>query len=232
MSVTVFVHTTDQYRAVWPPFCHGFNKYWSDCPWPLRWMTNELDPPCGKAIKTGTDTNWTAMMRKALPQVETPVILSTIDDYWLLAPPDTKTLMEYAVHCVEGRADMVGLWLCASEAWNTEDFPHDSRLFKFLPNAYYRTSMRAAFWRVDALLALLKDGESIWGFETRGSDRSRGNDKIVCVKKLGCFLYPSAVTPSWGDTCVTKGRWSPWARRYAREEGLDIDFSRNPGGFP
>lgn len=230
-DVTVFVHSVDCYDVVRQIFCHGFTKYWPDCPWRLRFVTNTYDAPCGKAIKVGPDRNWTAMTSAALARVPSPVILSLIDDYWLLAPPDTKTLMEYAAHCVQGRADMVGLWVCGNEVKGAEDFPDDPRLFVFKYEEQYRTSMRAAFWRVDALRALLKDGETIHMFETAGSGRSRANEKIVCVKEMGCILYPSAVTPGWGGTCVLRGQWTNWAYRYVKEQGLSVDMSLHPRGW-
>jgi hypothetical protein len=227
-DVTVFVSSWDKYAATWGPFCHGFGKYWPDCPWPLVFMTNSLEPPCGESIKTGADTNWTAMMQIALPQVETPVILLLMDDYWFLAPPDTATLLEYAAYAVRGEADAVGLWLCGSEVFGTEDFGLDSRLFVFRQDAQYRASLRAAFWRVDALLGLLSPGEDLWEFECRGSGRSRESARIVCVKELGCILYPSPVTPGWPETPVLRGQWRETAYRYAEREGLDVDFSKHP----
>ena len=47
----VLISTFDERSFAWKPFVHGMNKYWKDCPWEVKWMTNKLDAPMGEAIK-------------------------------------------------------------------------------------------------------------------------------------------------------------------------------------
>src|SRR5437773_912082 len=41
--VTILVSSFDGYSDCWGPVCHGFTKYWPNCPYPVLLMTNEKD---------------------------------------------------------------------------------------------------------------------------------------------------------------------------------------------
>jgi len=230
-DVTVVVSSFDGFQSTWEPFCHGFQKYWPDCPWPLTFITNHLDPPCGEAIKTGEDRNWTTMTQKALEHVG-PIMLWCHDDSWLVAPPDTEAIKDFAEIIKQGHADYIRLGPCRSDVEAGIDslpvFSLDPRLFVVPDDYEYRVSLQAALWRVSKFQSLLKDGESCWAFEVEGSKRARSNDQRFLASKVRVFGYPCGTDPNWGNEPVRRGLWSPMARLYAEREGIEIDFSR-PG---
>jgi hypothetical protein len=84
--------------------------------------------------------------------------------------------------------------------------------------APYRVSTQAAIWRVESLLSLMRDKESIWEFEINGSFRSsRMKDGFYCV-------WDNAI--DYGRHVVERGKWFPWeARRFGRAD-IGCDFSR------
>jgi len=229
-DVAVVVSSFDGFAATWKPFCHEFNKYWPDCPWPLKFITNELDAPCGETVKTGNDRNWTAMTRSALELIGVPIILWWHDDNWLVGPPNTQAILDFADIIRRGEADYVRLGPCRLDLeTGIENLPtfSDSRLFVIPANYEYRVSLQASLIRTVTFLALLRDGESCWAFEVNGSIRARSNDTRFLAAKECMFPYPCGTNPNWGDEPVRRGLWSPTARLYAEREGIEIDFSRS-----
>lgn len=228
-QVSILVSTHDRYRAVWPPFCHGLHKYWPDCPWPVWFVTNRLEPSCGGAIKTGRDTNWTHMVRVALEGIDSPAILYLHEDYWLDAPVDTPALTAFAEIVVQGQADYVGLYpsWANPKTKSAGVCQRDPRLWHYAPDSAYRTSLQAAFWRRCYFHSLLRGGESPWQFERNSNARVADGDRHLCVGDSSAFHYP--LRPRGGP--VYRGEWTRDAVDYAEREGLDIDFARHPRDY-
>lgn len=223
MSVTLLVSTHDRYRAAWKPFCHGLRKYWPDCPWPVRFMTNHRDPPCGKALKTGLDDTWTRLQRVALAQVKTDIVFILQEDYWLTHPVDTKSILEFAKIVERGEADRI--MLCRGRHTGKGTSKLDNRLSVYADKSVVRNAAQAGLWRVSTYLSLLEIGESVWDFEMFGNIRSYGMPGFLFSKKTDYirYLFP--------DGAIRRGRWKPHAKTYAAREGLKIDFSKQPRDY-
>ena len=50
-------------------FCHGLEKYWPDCPYPVVFITNYLEPPVGIAVKVGDENNFYRKLNTALDRI-------------------------------------------------------------------------------------------------------------------------------------------------------------------
>jgi hypothetical protein len=86
--------------------------------------------------------------------------------------------------------------------------------------APWRVSTQAAIWKRQTLLDLMREGESIWEFEFKGSRRS---------DTLGDTFYAvwQPLIP-YGHHTVERGKWLPHkAWRFARMN-IGCDFSRRP----
>lgn len=182
----------------------------------------------------GEDQGWSNTMMLALRQITAKVIFLLLDDWWLTAPPDTGALMDFAQIIEAGHADHIGLypsWGKVGRLWVSSKGPYvpDPRLRVFAPRSAYRTSLMPGFWRTKTLQALLVPGESPQQFEINGSRRSEDNDRFLCVAEYGHFRYVVRNEPGyiWGP--VQRGKWTRDAGRYAKVEGLTIDFSKQPG---
>ena len=185
-NVTILVSTIDAWQIMWKPWCFYINKYWPDCPWPIRFVTNYLDPPCGETIKTGATLNWTAMIRQALRAIQTPLILYIHEDCWLAAPVDTRAVIEFAGIVARREAGHIRLHANdqASQG-GIGSFPPDPRLFVIGPAAQYRTCLQAAIWRREIFLGLLREGESPWDFEINSHARA-GHVQALCLDRAQC----------------------------------------------
>jgi hypothetical protein len=229
-QVTIIVSTFDKYAASWPAFCHGMDKYWPGCIWPIYFTTYDLDPPCFEAIKCPPEySTWSMMMRYALERVETPLFMFLHDDYWLVERPDDPFLFR-CVDIMMNDPDVRHIQLCPS--WNvmktSGPYEDDDRFLVVAEDSDYRSSNQASLWYTQAYLDLLRDKESPWEFEVKGSIRARGFT-CLSVKDHLYFKYVYRHLPDWPTEPIVKGKWTEAAYLYAEREGLEIDFSKHPG---
>jgi len=222
----ILVMTYDRRAATWPVVCYGIKKYWPDCPWPTVFTTNRLGSPCGQAIKTGDDTNWSEMMRRALRTIESKGILLLNDDYWLCAPVDTGPLLEFADIVEGGDVDYIQVNMSRmAPGWR--EYPPDPRLYIKPDKEEYRASLQAALWRSEALLSLLRGRESAIQFETTAG-RSRCHGTFLGTKR-DYIRYAGRPDPDWEGFHwgpVMRGKWTRTANEYGRREGIKIDFEK------
>jgi len=231
-NVTIVVGTLDLYSAVWQGLCHGLQKYWLDCPWPVVFITNNLDAPYGQTIKVGGDNaDWTGRMKRGLGQIRSPVILWLTSDNWITAHPNAKALIAFANYVLSGKA--AHIWLYPGHDYDMvrKPFTPDTRLMTLVHNSPYRCSLKPSLWKREVFLSLLKDGEWPWEFESNASKRSQKlGTRFLIVKRWGYFPFVMTGDPSgrWNRPPVMKGHWTEGARQYAKREGLQIDFARHP----
>jgi len=228
MSVAVVVDSWDRYRNVWPGFCHGFNKYWADCPWPLYFVTNELDAPCGISLKVGEIEGWGAMTKRAVERVDAPIILMMLDDYWLIEDVDTKALSEFA--SLVG-SDVGCIQICPSPKQTTirRTSERDDRLAILAEWSGYRATLQASFWDRQFLLDIIKEKENPWDFEMRGTKRTLEYSKEILTAREHKYLkYAHRNMDGYVEGPVYRGRWTYGALKYAKDEGIDINFERQP----
>ncbi len=74
----------------------------------------------------------------------------------------------------------------------------------------YRVSLQPSFWQRQYLISLLRESESIWEFELRGSRRSRSENRIFSLRKN--FIPYKEV--------ISRGFLSRQGMRLLREAGL------------
>jgi hypothetical protein len=224
--VTILISSFDGFKECWPAVCHGFAKYWPDCPFKVRLMTNELDfsTPVAQVIKTQGGKVWGDRMVSAMDQIASPFVMYFQEDYWIRERVDTPRILEY-VNLME-REQINYLRLLANPRPD-KPFPRDSRLGILADDAPYRTSSQIALWRTDTLRTLLRPGESVWDFELQGSVRSAPySDTFLSVWDHHGDDYFHGI--SYVCTAINSGRWARMAHDYAQREGLALDFSTRP----
>lgn len=223
-DVKVLISSCDKYSGVWSPCCHGLKKYWPDRTWPIVFMSNYKEPPCGEPYKVGQDVNWSDNLLLVPESIETSIVLFMTEDIWLTELVDTRKLQEYAEILMHDEAGHIRLFP-PKKIYSIGDFGDD--LYVFSDEEPYRVSTNAGLWRLDTMRRLLRSGESIWQFERRGSPRSQ-DEVMMCVKEFTAFQYVNRSYGGWGHEPVWRGKWTGAARKYAEREGLKIDFSEHP----
>lgn len=243
-DVAVLINTWDGYADAWPMMSHSLQKYWPDCPWPIYWMCNELEPPMGTPIRIsereiGQKLSWGEMMQLALQEMPCGHFLFLHEDYWLVEPVNTDRLL-YHLEAVK----LVGLdhlQLVDSAnvmkigAWplyvGLRDDDVDLWIHPVMKNSDYRTSNQASLWRTQAYFEILGEllictGDvSPWDFEVTGSQQSLGHS---CATILGPARWPLKYVyrhlPDYDAEPIVKGRWTQAAVQYCETEGLPYSF--------
>lgn len=228
-AVTIVISTWDGYACAWPPLCHGFEKYWPDCPWPIKFITNFLDPPCGEGLKLGEDTcDWSGTMRTVLDIVETPILLFMSEDAWLSGRVDSDAILDFAKFVLDEEVNYIRLSR-ARPSRVRHSFESDERLVVLVDGTQQCTSLQPALWRTSVFQSLLAEDETPWQFEGMAPHRSRGIPGFLTLgRNCQVFPYVSHVVPGWKASPLRRGIWTESAKIYAQREGLKIDFSQQP----
>ncbi|HEX3151781.1 MAG TPA: hypothetical protein VHR66_27160 [Gemmataceae bacterium] len=225
-DVTILISSFDRYSDCWQPVCHGFQKYWRDCPWPVLLMTNEkdFDHPAARVLKVRGGADWSARMIDALDRIESPYVMYFQEDYWLTEPVDTPRILEYFRLMQEHGLNYLRFLAYPAPA---HDFEPDPRLGRIGVDGAYRTSVQITLWRREVFRDLVRDGETVWQFEIRGTERSRKyGDTFVAIRPNGKDEYANGIR--YVCTAVNAGKWARMAKAYAAREGLAVDFSNLP----
>lgn len=218
-NLSLLVSSCDKYAVCWIPFCHGLNKYWPEHPDRVYFITNQLNPPCGTAIKISEDRGWAGNLLHALDLIETDFILYAQEDYWIQSRVNQRQIDDYMQILESNQADYIRLYPAPGPDL---PFPLDPRLGIISPGSEYRASLQMALWRKKTLLSLIETCESPWEFEVKGSYRTKSNTSgYLCVTRKNYGI-------DYVFTAVVNGYWSPKAYEYASKEGMEIKFETLP----
>ena len=180
-DVAIVVGSFDKYEPLWKPFFHFLHKNWPGLSTdnknlPIYLLSNTKifhDPHQRVQMALNPhEKSWSESMIKALEKVKESYVLILLDDYILSNPVDEERLA--AVFTEMKKLDAPYLQIsCFDIGLHGGPAPCGSKdLVAREKNCLYRASLQAAFWKRDALLAILKDTESAWEFEVKGGERS------------------------------------------------------------
>ncbi len=216
--VTLLVPSCDPYADVWKPFFALLRRHWPDCPFRVVVGSNHV--PCAEPgvepLCIGDDIDWSRGLRAMVEAIDTPAVLVVLEDFLLRRRVDTAEVL--------ARVDDF-FALDAAYLRMLPFPPPDLRLARYPavgecePGAPYRSSMQAALWRREDLLALLRDGENPWEFEVLGARRSDSFARgFYCVHDDVLDYYAG----------VTSGKWVPYGVAICREHGVTVDLAARP----
>jgi hypothetical protein len=225
-SVSILISSFDGFSDCWGPVCHGFSRYWSDCPYPIYLITNQKPFLCENVniIRLGQDYGWTRNLKLALAQIDSTYIIYFQEDYWINEKVNSVAINEYLSIMDEQHLNYLRL---LAHPVPDHEFSDDERLGILATDAPYRTALQAAIWRKDVLLDLLNVDESPWQFEVQGTIRSQKYERtFLSVKKHEDDPYYYGIR--YVCTAINQGRWARMAKEYAMCEGLVVDWGNLP----
>jgi len=167
------------------------------------------------SLAVGEDKRFASNLRVALKSISTPYILYLQEDYLLEKKTDTANLLRFFTYLREYDAAYVRL----SPMPRPDKIYPSGDIGELDKNAPYRTSLQAAFWDKNVLLELLRNGESGWDFEVKGTERSREiSRKFLCSTKM--------IIPYFMTTAIKKGMWYYDAVKLCERENIPLDLSK------
>jgi len=221
-SCTVLVTSCDSYEDLWGPFFKQFFKHWSDCPFPiyLGTETKVIDDNRITTVLSQGERIWSNCLIKQIAQIQTPYILLLLEDFFLRKDVHTEEVLVAFDFLLRHKGKMMRIG--RNKPWPSRgiDGPINKNIniAVIKPGYPCRITLQAAFWEKQALIDLCKCGESIWQFETKGSERSwRWEEGFFCTMK-DIFPYKHHV--------VARGKWLWYEALYFSNLNIGCDFSK------
>ena len=216
-NVAILVTSCDKYKDIWDPFFTLFFRYWQDCPYPVYLGSNHkiYDDQRVETITVGEERDWSSKFRYMLEAIPHPYIFIMMEDYLLTQPVDADWIERLIDYVERKGVGCMRLFPCPGPDIPCQNNPDIGILSK---GADYRLSLQAAIWDKEVLLDLLREGESVWELEIKGTKRTNDLD-VPFLSVIDNSPIPYICTG------VNKGKWVKDAVELCKKEGIEIDFT-------
>jgi len=212
-DTAVIVITCAKYEQAWAPFFTLFERYWSDCPYPVYMVTDHGKYGDYDAIEIGQDKGFSNNLLIALDRIEAQKVIYFQEDYFFMDEFDTERIEKYTKYIDEYDIGCIRLAPCPGP---TAPWDQDDTLGLLQKGAQYRVSTQTAIWKKSVLKSLLKEGETGGQFELQGTKRANElNELFLSVWRGDC---PSL----YYITGIVHGVWQPNALKLLEDEGIPV----------
>jgi hypothetical protein len=223
-KTAVLISSCDRYQDLWKPFFTLFFKYWPDCPYPIYLSTNHCryDDNRVKIMAAGDDTDWSSGFRSVIERIPHPYVIVFMEDYLFMKPVDTEKIERLIAYMDKNKAGYLRL---VPSPGPDLPCPDNEDVGAISKGSDYRLSLQTAIWEKNALLNLLRNGETAWELELKGTKRTNELDvPFLSVKNNPPIHYFC--------TAVIKGKWVKEAVDLCRGEGIEVNLKIRPMQTP
>lgn len=178
-ELSILILSCDAYSDLWDDFFYLKDKYWPDCPFQTYLVTEikRYERDNVYVINCGNKLNWSGRLRHALSIVNTPLIMSILDDYFICKKVDTDIIKENAIFSIEKNVSFLSL-----EKKSIMKSPTKSYFGKYVvipPHEKYPVDTAAAIWNRDYFLQKLgTEDYSAWQFEVNCCNEAKSEAGI------------------------------------------------------
>ena len=215
-SVALVVSSCDAFFDAWRPFHAFLVKFWRDCPLDIFLLTNQLEVRSDqvRSISVGEDRGWSSNLRFSLERIAHPYVFYFQEDYFLTGPVDSEQLARDFAEVMEADAD--SLCFRARSKLDAGFQPLNERYGIVPLDSVGRTRCQVTLWKRSALQSILREGETAWNFEARGSARTQ-EMQILSYRRRENTPIPYLMS------AISRGLWMPEAIALCRQHGVAID---------
>ena len=235
-DVTLVVLSTDAFEDCWHPFFTLLSAYWPDRRPPIlldsetkNYEHPGLDLRCSRVLeRTDSWPTWTESLLLGLEQVETPLVITMLDDFFVNGAVDVPLLERCTELMLKRGYPTIAL---TEHGLHRSVTPSDDpALLLVSQQARYRLTTSPSLWSVEALRSYAHPPENIWQFEILGSWRARRRpDPFFIVNPAALSNGKEGVIPYYqaeDDTGIVKGAWQPGIQELFQEHDIVVDYSR------
>ena len=230
-DTAILILSCDKYADIWQPFFLFFEKYWSDCPYPVYLATNERSFTFKnvKQIFSHKKTTWSDELKVVLEQISEKYIILILEDYFIYESVKNESIKKIIEVMESTNAAYIKLGAFPSKydaLWPHKKLNNEPGIGVIEKGSKYRLCLQTAIWNKNILLSLLDPSENPWQFEIEASKRSNSIDNpFLCViadpaKKIvhGPIQYYC--------TALSAGKWMRGAVKLCEKENIEIDLSQ------
>jgi hypothetical protein len=214
-SVAIVVSSCDAFFDAWRPFAFFFRKHWSDCPFPVYLIVNQLRVRSNfiRPISVGPDRDWASNMAVALATISQPYILYFQEDYFLNRDVKSDQLAGDFAYAFE--KDVASFCFFPRSQLEPNFEPLNDRFGVVPRDSDGRTRLQVTLWKKEVLQATLRPGETAWNMEARASERTQ-NLLALCYSQLREIPIPYLMS------AIVRGLWTPQAISLCEQAGVEI----------
>jgi hypothetical protein len=229
-NTAVLVLSCDAYADIWPTFFDFFDKYWSNCPFPVYLGTNSkvVNFKNVTQLFSQRKTTWSDELNTLLQQIPQKYVILILEDYFINKPVDNNALFNIINYMETNNAAYTQLAAFPkkyNQLWNYDTLPNNSALGEIKKGSKYRVNLQIAVWNKTILQQLIKLDENPWQFEPLASERSNAlsNPFYIVLPTTNINIVHGPIP--YLCTAVTNGMWMRNAIKLCKQEGIAIDTS-------
>lgn len=212
----ILVDSFDGYSDIWPAFFSIFKRYWPDCPYNIRLVSNNKDFEGVNVIKTCDEVSWSDRTLKAVEQLEEKYVLLLLEDYLLGEEVDSEIISDCLDFIEDNNAKYLRLTNIPASRFSSDD----ENIHLLYEDEEYAVNLQASIWDRDFLIeALKKYSGNAWDFELGFLSEAVNAEHL---KLDGCYALKK--DPLSIHNGVLKGKWFPSALRYYKHRGIEIEW--------
>lgn len=220
--LSVLVLTCDAYSDLWNDFFTLKERFWQDCPFNTYLVTEAKGYEReGVQVLNCGDINWSGRLKQSLKCINTPLVLTIMDDYFISKTVDNKVIDENVDFCI--KKDVSFMSLEKKSILNDPNRQYFEKYVIIPKHGRYSVDTAAAIWNKDYLFNILGDEDySAWQFEINMCEKAKtenGIDGLILCderKPLNVTEVP----------IVIQGKFYPLGIKYFKSIGYTIDTSR------
>lgn len=206
-DLTVMIQTCDAFSDLWEPHLRLLDRNWPDRPetWLVTDAPTNLRFPGVKVLSAGAGAHMPQRLVAALPYIESPYILLTLDDYFPIRPISTERLLSLVDIMEREGLDYIRLFSDPPSFQRMEN-----GLYAIDLSVDYAVNLYPGIWRKDFLEKTLISAD-IWAYEVSLTHTAR-REQARCALSRGREFPILDV--------VRKGKLLHRAARYLKKQGL------------
>lgn len=220
-DLAILILTCDKYRDLWNPFLTLFDRYWHSPKHNVYFCSDTIKVDWANKIPlvAGKLVSWSERLKLAIAQIPEKYVLLLLDDYFLMSKVNETKIELYQQYMEQNNAAYLRIYPLPLP---DEAVEFTNEIGLILAGSQYRTSTQAAIWDRKVLFDFIDINESIWDFETIGSNRS------ISIQKpfYGVYDQPNNLAINYFCTAVNSGVWAYEILALDKKESLNIDFTK------
>jgi hypothetical protein len=232
-STCILVLSCDKYADIWQPFFQFFQRYWSDCPFPVYLGTNDkkFSFENVQQIFSHKKTTWSDELLSILLQIPEKYVIIILEDYFVNKPVNNIEILELINVMEEKDAAFMKLGIFPKKynaLWPHTPLPDYPGLASINKGSKYRLCLQTAIWNKNMLLELLDMKEDPWQFEIEASKRSNNMEHpflTIIPDPKATYVHGPI---KYLCTALSAGKWMRDAIRLCKKEQIEIDTTNRP----
>lgn len=234
--LTILVNSCDKNSDLWEVFFKVLQKQWPNCPYRIILNTEtktysfdgfNIECLCVASRKTEEELGsyaWSDRVKDNLKHIDTKYTLFLLEDFYFESSVQND-LVENLLDRLDTVKQFGALYLMEVSANYPSYYDKKVGLYKIHKYVNFKANATAAIWNTSFLKKVLKNGESPWDLEQKGTKRVlHSNRKFYAQSNKYKQEEVEKVFELDFSKQVAQGKWTSLAKDFLTELDLQIDF--------